>query len=149
MVPRQNSFDGPVFLATRVKMKGRIVSPTLFNVVVNNIIRTWMAMTVEDQRVVHDCLRETVGRCLGSSMPKMAWLSHANRTGYSTKLMSWLASPEGMAWRPTSPLTHNDMPYWRITGRNVGGGHVAEVHRGGIILPVETLKSDTMPRVWS
>ena len=33
--------------------------------VVNNVIRTLMAMTVEDQRVDHDWLGETVGRCLG------------------------------------------------------------------------------------
>ena len=28
-------------------------------------IRTWMAMTVEDQRVAHDGLQETYGQCLG------------------------------------------------------------------------------------
>ena len=39
--------------------------PTLFNVVVDNVIITWMAMTVEDQRVAQDGLGETVGRCLG------------------------------------------------------------------------------------
>ena len=37
----------------------------MFNVVVENFIRTWLAMTVEDQRVAHDGLRETLGRCLG------------------------------------------------------------------------------------
>ena len=41
------------------------MSPTLFNLVVENVIRTWMTMTVEDQRVAHDGLGETVGRCLG------------------------------------------------------------------------------------
>ena len=29
------------------------------------MIRTCLAMTVEDQRVAHDGLEETVGRCLG------------------------------------------------------------------------------------
>ena len=33
--------------------------------VVDNVIRTWLAMTLEDQRVAHDRLGETVGRCLG------------------------------------------------------------------------------------
>ena len=38
---------------------------TLFNMVVDNVIRTWLAMTVEDQRVAHYGLGEISGRCLG------------------------------------------------------------------------------------
>ena len=59
--------------------------PTLFNVVVENFIRTWLTMTVKDQRVAHDGLVESVGRCLGvfysndnmvgSRYPK--WLQHS------------------------------------------------------------------------
>ena len=48
----------------RVTMQGGVVSLTLFNMVVDNIIRTWLDMTVEDQRVDHDGLGETVGRLL-------------------------------------------------------------------------------------
>ena len=58
---------------------------TLFNVVVDHVIKTWLDMTVEDQRVYHDGLVETVGRCLvvfyddnvmvGSCNPD--WLQHA------------------------------------------------------------------------
>ena len=33
--------------------------------VVDNVIRTWLAMTVEDQRVYHDGFGETVRQCLG------------------------------------------------------------------------------------
>ena len=65
MVPRQNVFHVPAFPATRGSTQGGLVSPTLFNVVVDNVIRTFLEMTVEDQRVDHDGLRETVGRCLG------------------------------------------------------------------------------------
>ena len=36
----------------------------LFNVVVDNIIITWMTMTVEYQRVDHNELGETVGQCV-------------------------------------------------------------------------------------
>ena len=32
---------------------------------VDNFIRTWLDITLEDQRVDHDGLGETVGRCLG------------------------------------------------------------------------------------
>ena len=31
----------------------------------NNFIRIWLDMTVEDQRVAHDGMREADGRCLG------------------------------------------------------------------------------------
>ena len=41
------------------------MSPTLFNVVMANFIRTWMAMTVEYHRVARDGLGEAVGGCLG------------------------------------------------------------------------------------
>ena len=65
VVSRQNGFHGPAFPTTRGTTQGGLFSLTLFNVVVDNVIRTWMSMTVEDQRVAHDRLVETVGRCLG------------------------------------------------------------------------------------
>ena len=40
------------------------MSLTLFNMVVDNVIKTCMNMTVEDKKVAHDGLEETVGRCL-------------------------------------------------------------------------------------
>ena len=46
-------------------MKGGFLSPTLFNVIVDNFIQTWLAMTVEDQRMAHYVMGEAVGRCLG------------------------------------------------------------------------------------
>ena len=64
VVSRQNSFHGTVFPATRGTTKGGLVPLTLFNVVVDNVIRTWLTMTVEDQKVARDGLEETVGRCL-------------------------------------------------------------------------------------
>ena len=47
VVPRQNGFHVPAFPATRGTTQGRLVSPTLFNVVVDNIIRSWLAMIVD------------------------------------------------------------------------------------------------------
>ena len=64
MVPRQNIFQRPAFPATRGTTQGGLLSLTLFNVVVNNFIRNWLDMTVEDQRVAHGGLRENIGRCL-------------------------------------------------------------------------------------
>ena len=46
MVPIQNGFHGPAFPATRGKMQGGLVSLTMFNVVVDNFFRTWLANTV-------------------------------------------------------------------------------------------------------
>ena len=65
VVPSHNSFHGTAFPSTRGTTQGGLVPPKLFNVVVDNVIRTCLAMTVEDQRVTHDRLEETVGRCLG------------------------------------------------------------------------------------
>ena len=45
--------------------QGVLVSPTLFNVVVDNVIRNWMAMKIENQPVIQEILGETVGWCVG------------------------------------------------------------------------------------
>ena len=66
-------------------MKVRLVSSTLFNVVVDNFIRTWLAMIVDDQRLAHERLGETVRRCLGVfyvddgmvRSRESGWLHHA------------------------------------------------------------------------
>ena len=60
-----NCFHGPTLPATRGTTKVGLVSPMLFNAVVDNVIRSWLAMKVDDHRVAHDGLGETVGRYLG------------------------------------------------------------------------------------
>ena len=65
VVLRQNGFHGPAFQATRGTMHGGLVSPTQFNVVLDNFIRKCLAMKVEDKKLAHDGLGETVGQCLG------------------------------------------------------------------------------------
>ena len=42
-------------------MHGGLISPTLFNVVVDNVVRTWLDMTSEDQSVAHEGLGLNVG----------------------------------------------------------------------------------------
>ena len=49
---------------------------------VDNVIRTWLAMTVEDQRVAHDGMGDTVGRCLG--------LFYANNDMVGSHDLDWL-----------------------------------------------------------
>ena len=65
VVPRQNGFPRLALPGTRGTTQGGLLSPTLFNVVVENVIITWLDMTLENQRVAHDGLGKTVGRCLG------------------------------------------------------------------------------------
>ena len=65
VVPRQNLFHGPAFPSTRGKMQVVLVSLKIFNVVVDIVIRIWSAIILEEQRVAHDGLGETIGRCLG------------------------------------------------------------------------------------
>ena len=65
VVPIYNGFHGPAFPSKRGTTQGGLVSPTLLNVLGDNVIIIWLPMTVEDQRVAHDGLGETVERCLG------------------------------------------------------------------------------------
>ena len=65
VAPIKNSYHRPAFSDTWGTIQGGLVSPPLFNVVVDNVIRTWLAMTVKDQRLAHNRLGETVGWCLG------------------------------------------------------------------------------------
>ena len=65
VVPIQNGYHRLAFLSTQGTTQGSLLYPTLFNVVGDNVLRKCLDMTVEDQRVAHDGLREAVGRCLG------------------------------------------------------------------------------------
>ena len=46
MVPRYNGFHGMAFPYTGGTPQGGLVSPTLFNMVVDKVIRTWLVITV-------------------------------------------------------------------------------------------------------
>ena len=46
-------------------MQGRIVSPTLFNIIADNVICMWLDLMVEDQRVALGRVVENVDICLG------------------------------------------------------------------------------------
>ena len=61
---RHNGFHGPAFPAKKGIPQGGLVSLPLFNVMVDNVIRTCLAMTVEDQRMEHDRIGETIRQCL-------------------------------------------------------------------------------------
>ena len=47
----QNGYHFPNVKANRGKIQGGVISPTLFDVVVDNVVQMWLGMTVEDQTV--------------------------------------------------------------------------------------------------
>ena len=65
-------------------MKGGLVSPTLFNVVVGNVIRKLLAIILEDQRVNHYGLGAAVGGCWGFSTPMIEFFDPETQIGCST-----------------------------------------------------------------
>ena len=61
MVPIQNGYHGPAFSATSETIQVGLVSPILFNLVVDNVIQKWLTITVEYQRLAHDGLVGSIG----------------------------------------------------------------------------------------
>ena len=61
---RQSRYHGPHFRATREITQGRLISPPMFSFIVDNVVRNWLVMTVEDQMIAQDVLGLVVGRCL-------------------------------------------------------------------------------------
>ena len=55
-VPIHSRYHGAAFSATQGMKQGGLISPILFNVFMDNIIQTWLAMTLGDQRVAHNGL---------------------------------------------------------------------------------------------
>ena len=53
------------FKSTRGTNQGGLVSPTLFNLIVDNVVQNWLALTVEYQLVSQEVLVLAVGRCMG------------------------------------------------------------------------------------
>ena len=65
VINHQNGYHGTHFKETRGTTQGRLISPTLFYLIVNNVVRNWLSLTVEDKLVAHEVLVLVVGRCLG------------------------------------------------------------------------------------
>ena len=82
VVTRHNGFHIPALPSTRNTKQIGLVSLTLLNVVVDNVIRTWLEMIVEDQRLTNDGLGDTVRRCLG--------VFYANNGMVSSRDPDWL-----------------------------------------------------------
>ena len=51
VVIRQNGYHGPHFRETKGTTQGGLISSTLFNLNVKNMVRNWLVLKVEDQLV--------------------------------------------------------------------------------------------------
>ena len=65
-VTQHNGYHVTQFMATYGTTQGGLTSPELFNVVVENVVRNWPSVTVDDDAVIHDGLVHAVGRSMGS-----------------------------------------------------------------------------------
>ena len=61
----QNGYHGPHFKSTRGTTQDGIISPTLFNLIVDNMVQNWLVLMMEDQLVAQEGLGVAVGRCMG------------------------------------------------------------------------------------
>ena len=52
----QNGHHGPHFRSTRGTTQGGLISPTLFDFIVDNVVCNWLTLMVEDQLVMHEGL---------------------------------------------------------------------------------------------
>ena len=64
-VTPQNGYHGPHFQTTRGTTQGGFILTTLFNMVVKNVVRKWLSITVEDKTVTQNGLGLAVGWCMG------------------------------------------------------------------------------------
>ena len=65
VVTFQNRYHIPHFRATSRNTQGGLISLTLFNFIVNNMVRYWLSLAVENQLVVQEVLLLALGGCLG------------------------------------------------------------------------------------
>ena len=61
---RQKGYHGPHFKENKGINQGRIILPTLFNLIVDNVVRKFLALMVEDQLIAQEGLVLVVGRFL-------------------------------------------------------------------------------------
>ena len=65
VVTHQNGIHGPKLRASRRMTQGGIALPSLFNLVVESVVRHWMSLAVEDESATHEGLGTTVGQFMG------------------------------------------------------------------------------------
>ena len=64
VITSKNGYHGPHFKATRRATQVGLISTTLFNLIVNNVVQNWLMLTVEYRLVTQEGLGYAIGRCL-------------------------------------------------------------------------------------
>ena len=65
MVTRKSRYHGPQFQATLINTQEGLVSPMVFKVSINSVVRHWLSLMVEDRTVVHAGMGHAVRPSLG------------------------------------------------------------------------------------
>ena len=65
VVTQKNGCHDTQFRATRRTTQGGLILPTLFNVLIYNVVRHWLSMTVEYDTVIHNGLGRDLGQSVG------------------------------------------------------------------------------------
>ena len=64
-LPSKNEYHVPHFKAIKGTTQGRLISTTLLNLIVYNVVSNWLAIMVEDQLLAQEGLGLAVGRGMG------------------------------------------------------------------------------------
>ena len=85
IVTKQSNFFGPVFTAIRCFNQGGILPPTMFNIQIDNGVRHWLSLVIDDAGVIHNGFGDTVAQKLSLfyaddgllAALEANWLQHA------------------------------------------------------------------------
>ena len=78
----KNRYHGPHFKETRETTQGYLISPTLFNLIIENMVHNCLVFIVEEKLFAHEGLGLTVGQCLG--------LFYTNNSMVGSRYPEWL-----------------------------------------------------------
>ena len=148
VVPRHNGFRRPSFPTTRGTFQGRLVSLTLFYVVVDSVISKMDGYDGGrpeggSGQTGRDRWEMRVGLLCRHWHGRITRLVMATARNERTGLPVYKVWPGGQRRK----VMHNDLPVQSIMGRDVGGGHGTEVHGGRRLVSTEIPKADTLTGV--
>ena len=112
---RKKGHHSPNFKATWETTQGGLISLTLFNVVVDNMVRTCLAMTVEYQTVAQEGLRINVGICLGVLYDDNGMIRTVLRVDPERAQRPHWPLPEVLACRKHHKVSEDDGTTWSTT----------------------------------
>ena len=83
---------------TRGTTQEGLILSTLFDLIVDKVVRNRLVLNMEDKLVTNEGLVLVVGRCLGLFTPTTAWWDCGIQSGSRDPSTCSLASSGGMDW---------------------------------------------------